>query len=122
VLLASLPLLLVGLGLIYFPGARHPATLLVAAVALAAFGTIDPDSALLVAQAATLGLLLALIAFVWARVSVRPTVAAPTPMRGSSQSLDRSFTEAYQRPLASGSQPSTATNPLVPSSAPEGQS
>jgi hypothetical protein len=121
VLLASLPLLLVGLALIYFPAARHPAALLVAAVALAAFGAIDPDSALLVAQAAALGLLLALVAFAWARVSVRPVVTPTAPVRGSSQSLDRSFTEAYQRPLPSGSQPSTATNPLVPSSAPEGQ-
>ncbi len=121
VLLASLPLLLCGLLLIYWPAARHPATLLVAAVAMAAVATIDPESAVLIAQAATLGLFLALVAFVMARVSVRPPVPPARPMRGSSQSLDRSFTEAYQR-APGGSQPSTATNPLVPSSAPESNS
>jgi hypothetical protein len=121
VLLASLPLLLCGLMLIYWPATRHPATLLVAAVSVAVVGTIDPESAVLLAQAATLGLLLALAAFVMARVSVRPPVPSATPIRGSSHSLDRSFTESYQR-APSGSQPSTATNPLVPSSAPESNS
>ncbi len=119
VLLASLPLLLCGLVLIYWPKARHPASLLVAAVAVAAVGAIDPESAVLLAQAASLGLVLAVMAFILARVSVRPSVAPAAPVRGSSQSLDRSFTEAFQRPAASGSQPSTATNPLVPSTAPE---
>ncbi|MEX2112145.1 MAG: hypothetical protein WD845_03115 [Pirellulales bacterium] len=119
VLLASLPLLMCGLVLIYWPKVRHPAALLVAAVGIAALGAIDPESAVLVAQAASLGVVLAVLAFILARVSVRPPVAAAAPVRGSSQSLDRSFTEAYQRPAASVSQPSTATNPLVPSSAPE---
>jgi hypothetical protein len=118
VLWASLPLLACGLILIYLPAARHPATVLVVA-AIVAIGTlIDPESALLVAQAASLGLVLAALAWVLARVSLR-TTPSTVPIRGSSRAMERPFTEIYQRAPASGSQPSTSTNPLVPASAPE---
>jgi hypothetical protein len=120
VLLASLPLLVCGLLLIYWPAARHPATLLLAAVAVAAAGLIDPEAALLLGQGASLGLVLAILGFLLARVSTRP--AQPVaPMRGSSRALERPFTEVYARAPSGGPPPSTATNPLVPTSAPESQ-
>jgi len=121
VLWASLPLLACGLILIYLPAARHPATLLVVAAIVAAGTLIDPESALLVAQAASLGLVLAALAWILARVSLRPAPAT-VPIRGSSRAMERPFTEIYQRAPSSGSQPSTSTNPLVPASAPEVQS
>ena len=121
VLMASLPLLVFGLLLIYVPAARHPAALLVAAIALAATSLIDPESIRLLAQAASLGLLLTLVAIVLARMAARPSVTTASS-HGSSQAIERPFSEVYPRPQGSGSQPSTATNPLLPSSAPESHS
>ena len=88
------------------------------AVLVVAVSMTDPDSALLLAQGSTLGIVLAIVAAVLARVSARP-VAATVQVRGSSRALERSVTEMYQRPPAHGSQPSTATNPLLPGSTPE---
>jgi hypothetical protein len=62
VLWASGAALLAGLLLIYLPVARHPATLLAATLLLAALGIMYPEPALLAAQAAGLGVLLALLA------------------------------------------------------------
>jgi len=62
VLAASGAVLLAGLLLIYWPKARHPASLLVATVALAGVLVWMPEPALLAAQAAVLGLVLALVA------------------------------------------------------------
>lgn len=62
VLCASGAALIVGLLLIYVPASRHPATLLVLSVALLAAGVIAPEPTLLLAQAASLGLVLALLA------------------------------------------------------------
>ena len=73
VLFASLPLLLAGLLLIYVPATRHPGVLFTGAVAVAAVALIDPESALLVGQAAVLGLCLAGVAYALARMSLRPT-------------------------------------------------
>ena len=119
VFLASLPLLLGGLLVIYFPFARHPAMLFALALLLLSASMVDPESALLVAQASSLGLVLAVVAAVMARVSVRPRVVT-IPVRGSSKAIERNPTEMYQR--VPGSRTSTATNPLVPAAPPEGQS
>ena len=73
---------------------------------------------MVLAQVASLGVVLAIVAAPFAPVSARP-VLVPVPVRGSSRALERSVTEMYQRPPAGGSQPSTATNPLLPGSAPE---
>ncbi len=73
VLVASLPLLVCGLLLIYFPAARHPAALFVVAVLVAAGSLIDPESAVLLAQASALGLVLATMAALLARISARPS-------------------------------------------------
>jgi len=119
VFFASFPLLVCGLLLIYFPTARHPAMLFVLAMLVAAASLIDPDTALLLAQAASLGVALALMAAVLARTSIEP-VAPATPVRGSSRAIERSATEMYQRAPGTGSHPAS-TNPLVSTSAPEGE-
>jgi hypothetical protein len=114
VLLASLPLLAFGLGLIYVPWLRHPATLFVAAVLVASAGVIAPQVAMLIAQASLLGLVLVGLAALIARLVPRAAVP-PAPSRGSSYAvIERSVTELYHRSPAAGMQPaSTATNPLV---------
>ena len=117
VLFGSLPLLACGLILIYFSAARHPAALFVLAVVLAAASFVAPRSALLLAQASAMGLVLVGVAVLLARMLPR---AAPAviPLRGSSQAIrERGVTERYQRPPSGSSQPpSTATDPLVPTS------
>jgi hypothetical protein len=116
VLLASLPLLVCGLVLIYFPAARHPAALFGFAVLVAAASFLAPQSALVVAQAAVLGLALAGVAALLARMLPRRPVATIS-VRGSSQAIrERSVTELYHRVPAGPSPPSTATDPLVPTS------
>ena len=123
VLAASLPVLALALLLIYFPVMRHPAMFVVLAVVVAAGTLIDPDLALLAGQAAGLGLLLAIVAAAMARNSIRRPKPSTVAVRGSSQALvERGVTELYQRPPAAGLQPSTATNPLIPSSFPEAES
>ena len=119
VFFASFPLLAGGLLLIYFPAARHPAVLFALAVLVASGSLIDPDTALLLAQAASLGVALAIMAAVMARTSVRP-VPSTIAVRGSSRAIERSATEMYQRAPGTGSQPAS-TNPLVSTSAPEGE-
>ncbi len=122
VLFASLPLLLVGLLLIYFPITRHPAVLFALAVAVAAGSLIDPESALLAAQAASLGLVLAVAGAWLSRMSVRPT-APVVPIHGSSKAIvERGGTEVFHRATANSSQPSTATDPLVSTTSPEHES
>ncbi len=123
VLLASLPLLVVGLVLIYFPAARHPAALFVLAVLVAAASLIAPQSALLLGQASALGLALVVVAALLARLLPRTAVTPTVPGRGSSFVVtERSVTELYHRgPSTGSSPPSTSTEPLVPAS-PEVQS
>jgi hypothetical protein len=116
VLFASLPLLVVGLALIYFPAARHPAVLFAVAVVVAAVAFLAPRSALLLAQAGLLGLLLAGLA-AWLARLMPPAAPATIPVRGSSQGIrERSVTELYQRPPSLPAPPSTATDPLIPAS------
>jgi len=62
VLICSGATLIAGLLLIYVPGFRHPAALLLAAVALVAAGAIWPEPTRLLAQAGGLGLMLSLMA------------------------------------------------------------
>ena len=119
VFFASLPLLAGGLLLIYFPAARHPAVLFALAVLVASGSLIDPDTALLLAQAASLGVALTVMAAILARTSIRP-MPSTIAVRGSSRAIERSATEMYQRAPGTGSQPAS-TNPLVSTSAPEGE-
>ncbi len=99
VLFASLPLLLAGLLLIYVPATRHPGVLFTGAVAVAAVALVDPESALLVGQAAVLGLCLAGVAYALARMSLRPTPPA-APVRGSSRAMQRAHSEIFTRSIA----------------------
>jgi hypothetical protein len=116
VLYASLPLLVCGLILIYFPATRHPAVLLFLAVMVTAASLVAPQSALLLAQASTLGLVLAGVAALLARM-LPPATPVTIPLRGSSHVvLERSMTELYRRSAASGQPASTSTDPLVPTS------
>jgi hypothetical protein len=62
VLAASGAVLFMGLLLIYVRWARHPATLLTATVLLLALGALYPEPAMLLAQAALLGLALSVLA------------------------------------------------------------
>ena len=62
VLWASGIALVAGLLLIYVPASRHPAALLVVGIALLAAGLIAPEPTLLLAQGASLGLVLTLLA------------------------------------------------------------
>ncbi len=122
VLWASLPLLIAGLLLIYFPTARHPGLLFAVAVLLAAGTLFDPELALLVAQASALGLVLTALAALLSHSGVRSPTPSTVAVRGSSMSLgERSATELYLRGPSSPSPASTSTEPLVPSLSPEGE-
>ena len=65
VLWASGAALVAGMLLIYVPGIRHPAVLLVLGIGILAVGAIAPEPTLLLAQAAILGLGLTLAAALW---------------------------------------------------------
>ncbi len=67
VLWASGAALVAGLVLIYLPVVRHPATLLAACIGIVAAGFVAPEPTLLFAQAASLGLVLALLAGLFER-------------------------------------------------------
>lgn len=90
---ASGALLLIGLLLLYVPVFRRPGFLLAAAVGLAATATMYPHTAVVLAQAAALGLLLAVVAGLLKRlfttdVEVGRAVGAPASAiseRGSTQ-------------------------------------
>jgi hypothetical protein len=112
VFVSSLGLLLTGLVLIYVPRARHAGFLLILAVLALTGSVLAPDVALLLAQASSLGLVLALVA-VFLRRRVAVPVPATVPVRGSSMALpDRSATEMYFRSGKAGAHSSTATAPV----------
>jgi hypothetical protein len=113
VFVASLTVLLCGLALIYVPAVRHPLPLVLVLSALVTAAIAEPETTLLLSQAAGLGLALLLVAFLLASKSVRrkPSLG---PASASMQPLkDRSATELYQRSLKGGPSPSTATAPMA---------
>jgi hypothetical protein len=57
--------LAIGLALVHLPALRRPETLLLVATAIAALALLLPDTAVLLAQAAALGLVIALAAAAW---------------------------------------------------------
>lgn len=112
VLWASGVALVAGLLLIYVPRSRHPAALLVVGVALLAAGLIAPEPTLLLAQGASLGLALTLLAGLLERsVSRRrpPLIGKESP-----SSLVRAVPRPmpYHPPLSSSQAP-TATAPTI---------
>ncbi|HEX4146947.1 MAG TPA: hypothetical protein VHY91_25845 [Pirellulales bacterium] len=110
---ASAVLLGVGLGLIYFPRLRHPAAIFTLGVLVLAGTLLNPETAIVVAQAGVVGVALLALAAVLARRTLPPPGPLPSSTRGSSRAIvDRSVTEPYFRsPRAA--QPSTATAPAV---------
>jgi hypothetical protein len=122
VFVASAALLGVGLALIYFPRLRHPAAIFAVGVLVLTGTLVNPDTAVVIAQAGALGVALIALAAVLARRTLeapRPALP-PSTTRGSSRAiLDRSVTEAYFRSTRAA-QPSTATAPAVQAS-PESQ-
>jgi hypothetical protein len=113
VFVASLLVLAVGLILIYVPASRHPLPVVVAAVVLLGAGIVEPETTLLFAQAAGLGLALVVCAFLLARKSFRKTAHRSAPSGMASVIKDRSATELYTRPVKAGPPPSTATAPMA---------
>ena len=107
--------LLGGLLLIYVPWTRHPAVLLLVAVALLAFGSFYyPEPALLLAQAASLGLVLALLAGLLAH-SVVGRHRAP-PLESLSVVLESASTQTHYPVPATGGPASTQAAPAVDAS------
>ncbi len=118
VFVSSLALLGVGLVFIYYPRARHPGLILTLAVVVLALSLIKPETALLLAQASSLGLALAFLAAALARQTLR---RKRLPPRGSSRAmLDRSATEAFYRSMQAAPS-STATAVAMQISSPESQ-
>lgn len=106
VLGASLVALVGGLLLINVPASRHPATLLTAAILLVSIAVVYPTSALLAAQAAVAGLVLALAAgLLRGSLIGRRGLFRDTP----SSVLDRGSTQAQYRPPAEGDRVSIET-------------
>ncbi len=113
VLFASGAALLVGLLLIYLPAARHPAGLLIWALALASVGMVAPEPALLFAQAASLGLALVLLAGLLDRMAARRRRTAKHPASSPSR-LESASTRVPPRSAVVSSPSSTQTLPAAP--------
>jgi hypothetical protein len=119
VMAASGAALVLGLLLIYVPGLRHPTILLVGAVGLGAAAAIYPEPALLLAQAASLGVVLTVLAGLFQGRAARRRVG-PT-REGSDVVLERSSTQTHRRPPSPADEPPTETAPAavpVPSPGP----
>ena len=101
VLWASGAALVAGLLLIYVPASRHPATLLVVGIVLLAAGLIAPEPTLLLAQAASLGLALTLLAGLLER-GVEPATPSNGRPQGTVHAAGRSGFHPLALPLAAG--------------------
>jgi hypothetical protein len=114
-----------GLLLIYVPGARHPAALLVAVVMLAGLTAMCAEAALLALQAAALGMALVLVAGILSHgLRARRRAVVPVAERGSSAisgGLPSTHSE-YRIPSADDqaplSAPPSTTPPLLPDAEP----
>jgi hypothetical protein len=110
---ASGAALVAGLLLIYVPLTRHPAALLVSAVGLLCVGILYyPEPAVLLAQAASLGLALALLAGVLERSLARRRRVA-TALETPSVIMERASTQAHYPVPAAGTQSSTQSAPAI---------
>jgi len=112
VLWASGAALVVGLLLIYVPVSRHPATLLIAGIALLTVGLIAPEPTLMLAQAASLGLVLALLAGLLERGVVRRRWKT-TRKEPSSSRVELGSNHAIFHQAVTGSPASTETMPTA---------
>ena len=121
VLGASGAALVVGLLLIYVPRSRHPGTLFSLAVLLLCTGFLYPEPTLLVSQAASLGLALALFAGLLER-SVARRRREGMVRESSSSILEKGSTQTQHKPLAAGDPGSTETAPSTPPAPPDSNS
>jgi hypothetical protein len=111
VFLASGAALAAGLVLIYVPRSRHPAVLLIAAVALGGLLLLYPETTLLLAQAASVGLALTVIAVGLRAMITRRRRVVP---RSSGRSpFDKSSTQSVPKvkPAEKPSSTRTAVSP-----------
>ena len=96
----SLLLLGIGLTLIYFPRLRHPGLVLTLAVAVIAASLIDPEAAVLLAQASVLGVALVLVAVVLARRTLRQR--GPRPGRQPGERLGHARSDGHAASAPAG--------------------
>jgi hypothetical protein len=107
VLAASGLALLAGLLLIHVPAVRHPSLLLVAGVGLLAGGAVFPEAMLLVAQAAALGVTLAILAGL-----VELGLGRRRPRQGRTKAVaEKGSTQVYRASAAGAGQASTQSAP-----------
>ena len=118
VLIASGATLVAGLILIYLPVSRHPAVLFALAVALLCVGTIYPEPTLLVAQAASLGLVMTLVAGLLQRGVARRRQAV-TLLETASSILEKGSTQSQFQTIVPGSHVSTQSSPAVAPPSPD---
>jgi hypothetical protein len=113
VLWASSVVLVIGLLLIYVPASRHPAALLVVGLGLLAAGLIAPEPTFLLAQAASLGLGLALLTGLLSRgMSGRGRRVIPRKESSHSR-IEVGSTRTPQRPLPANGPAPTESIPAV---------
>lgn len=110
VLVASGAALVFGLLLIYVPVSRHPASLFVAGLALVVAAILYPEPTLLLSQAASLGLALALLAGFLER-SVARRRRRVSMLEPSSSVLDKGSTQTQYDPPVAGNEASTQSVP-----------
>lgn len=113
VLFASGGVLVLGLLAIYVPAFRHPVVLLTAAAVLAYAGLVYPEPTLMLAQAASLGLGLALLAGLLERLSRRYT-GVPVPPEAPPSMMEKKSTQIYRPAPAAGNLASTESGPASP--------
>ena len=125
VFVSSALALLAALLLMYLPVLRHPLVLLIAATLLACMTGINPELALMAAQASAVGLAVALLALFLRQLTARPLGTAPRIVQRRRAALaDASARRATAGACCgnrffrtSGSSPA-ATIPIPPDSAP----
>jgi hypothetical protein len=94
-------LLLLGLSILYFPIARHPLLLLAVALSFAAMAMLQPEMAMVSAQAAALGLLLLGVAtWLMRSTSRRPGRFAMHSQPVPGAMIDRGSTKTHYRPTS----------------------
>lgn len=108
VLLSSALVLAIGLTLVYLPLARHPVALLIGAVAVLSTSVIYPEVALVLGQAAALGIALGLLGAVLHRVVSRRH-GKLVVRRAPSSVMERGSTQTKSHPELASSPSSTAT-------------
>ncbi len=114
VLISSGLVLVVGLGLLYWPAVRHPAMVLVTAVAIAATAALWPYTAVLCAQTAALGLLLVLLAIALHHWLGSRRALIRVPRSGASSIMERGSTrtQPHIRGAVAGSLSTTSAAKL----------